>query len=49
MSSGMLSVLVANHFGVLTRVTNLFSRRGFNIKALTVGETENPALPESRF
>ncbi|MCX7614848.1 MAG: acetolactate synthase small subunit [Clostridiales bacterium] len=44
MSSGMLSVLVSNHFGVLTRVTNLFSRRGFNIKALTVGETENPAF-----
>ncbi|MDP4109930.1 MAG: acetolactate synthase small subunit [Bacillota bacterium] len=44
MSSGMLSVLVSNHFGVLTRVTNLFSRRGFNIKALTVGETENPSL-----
>lgn len=44
MGSGILSVLVSNHFGVLTRVTNLFSRRGFNIKALTVGETENPEL-----
>ena len=39
-----LSVLVANHFGTLTRVTNLFSRRGYNIKELTVGETENPKL-----
>jgi len=40
----VLSLLVSNHFGVLTRVTNLFSRRGFNIKSLAVGETENPAL-----
>ncbi len=44
MNPVILSVLVSNHFGVLTRVTNLFSRRGFNIKALTVGETENPTL-----
>jgi len=40
----ILSLLVSNHFGVLTRVTNLFSRRGFNIKELTVGETRDPAL-----
>lgn len=44
MKTAILSVLVTNHFGVLTRVTNLFGRRGFNIKALSVGETENPAL-----
>lgn len=44
MKSFVLSVLVSNHFGVLTRVTNLFSRRGFNIKSLAVGETENPEL-----
>lgn len=44
MRSHLLSVLVTNHFGVLMRVTNLFSRRGYNIQALTVGETENPAL-----
>ncbi len=37
----ILSILVSNHFGVLTRVTNLFSRRGYNIKELTVGETED--------
>ena len=42
MKSQILSLLVSNHFGVLTRVTNLFSRRGFNIKQLTVGETDNP-------
>lgn len=37
----VLSVLVANHFGVLTRISGLFSRRGFNIDSLSVGETEN--------
>ena len=38
----VLSILVNNHFGVLTRVTSLFSRRCFNIDSLTVGETEDP-------
>lgn len=38
----ILSVLVSNHFGVLNRVTNLFSRRGYNVKELTVGETLDP-------
>ena len=38
----VLSLLVLNHFGVLTRVTNLFSSRGYNIISLSVGETENP-------
>lgn len=38
----VLSLLVSNHFGVLTRVTNLFSARGYNIISLSVGETENP-------
>ena len=38
----VLSLLVSNHFGVLTRVTNLFSSRGYNIVSLSVGETENP-------
>ena len=44
MKAGVLSVLVSNHYGVLTRVSNLFTRRGYNIKALTGGETENPAV-----
>lgn len=44
MRNQLLSLLVTNHFGVLMRVTNLFSRRGYNIKALTVGETENPEM-----
>lgn len=40
----VVSVLVANHFGVLTRISGLFSKRGFNIDSLTVGETENPEI-----
>ena len=40
----ILSVLVANHFGVLTRISGLFSRRGYNIDSLNVGETENPEI-----
>lgn len=37
-----LSVLVENKFGVLTRVTGLFSGRGFNIDTLNVGPTNDP-------
>ena len=37
-----LSVLVENRPGVLARVSGLFSRRGFNIESLAVGQTENP-------
>lgn len=39
-----ISVLVENHFGVLAKISGLFSARGFNIKSLSVGETENPKL-----
>ena len=39
----IIAVYVDNKAGVLTRVTAMFTRRGFNIDALTVGETENPA------
>ena len=38
----VIAVFVENKFGVLTRVTSMFTRRGFNIDALTVGETESP-------
>ncbi|HHU05391.1 MAG TPA: acetolactate synthase small subunit [Clostridiales bacterium] len=37
----LLSILVKNEAGVLTRVSSLFSRRGFNIDSLSVGETES--------
>jgi acetolactate synthase-1/3 small subunit len=40
MSKHTLSVLVENKPGVLARVAGLFSRRGFNIDSLAVGETE---------
>ncbi len=40
----VLSILVDNTAGVLSRVAGLFSRRGFNIDSLTVGETQDPAI-----
>ncbi|MFC1539325.1 acetolactate synthase small subunit [Candidatus Latescibacterota bacterium] len=39
-----ISVTVENKFGVLARVSGLFSSRGYNIDSLAVGETENPAV-----
>jgi len=39
-----LSVLVENRAGVLTRVTSLFARRGYNIESLAVGTTQDPAI-----
>jgi len=44
MSKFVLSVLVENKFGVLSRVASLFSARGFNIDSLAVGETEDPEV-----
>ena len=38
----VIAVYVENKFGVLTRVTSMFTRRGFNIDSLTVGVTESP-------
>lgn len=40
----ILSLLVSNESGVLTRISGLFARRGFNIDSLSVGETENPRV-----
>ncbi len=42
MSEFKVAVLVRNEFGVLNRVTSMFRRRRFNIKCLTVSETESP-------
>lgn len=39
-----LSILVHNSSGVLTRVSSLFARRGYNIDSLTVGPTNNPEI-----
>ncbi|HOV25244.1 MAG TPA: acetolactate synthase small subunit [Pseudobacteroides sp.] len=44
MPKHLLSVLVQNHAGVLSRVSGLFSRRGFNIDSLAVGVTEDPEV-----
>ncbi len=38
----VLGVMVSNQFGVLARISGLFSRRGYNIDSLSVGETESP-------
>ena len=38
------AVLVENQFGVLGRITGLFSARGFNIESLCVAETEDPSV-----
>ncbi len=40
----VLSVLVENKSGVLSRVAGLISRRGFNIESLSVGPTEDPTM-----
>src|SRR3989338_2773770 len=40
----IISVLVENKVGVLSRITGLFSSRGVNIESLAVGETENMAI-----
>lgn len=42
MNKRILSLLVDNTSGVLSRVAGLFSRRGYNIDSLTVGETTDP-------
>jgi len=40
----VLSILVENKPGVLTRISGLFARRGFNIDTLTVGPTDDERL-----
>jgi acetolactate synthase-1/3 small subunit len=42
MKQRVLSILVDNTSGVLSRVAGLFSRRGYNIDSLTVGVTADP-------
>jgi acetolactate synthase-1/3 small subunit len=40
----ILTILVQNRPGVLTRIAGLFARRGFNIDTLAVGPTDDPSL-----
>lgn len=40
----VISILVDNQANVLTRVSSLFGRRGFNIDSLTVSATNDPGL-----
>ena len=39
-----ISLLVENKFGVLSRISGLFSGRGYNIESLSVGETIDPQI-----
>ncbi len=39
-----ISILVSNKFGVLSRISGLFSGRGYNIESLNVAETNDPAV-----
>ena len=40
----IISILVENHAGVLSRISGLFSRRSFNIDSLAVGVTDDPTV-----
>ena len=40
----IMSILVENKFGVLSRISGLFSGRGYNIESLTVNMTEKSDL-----
>lgn len=40
----ILSINVDNEFGVLTRITSLIRREGWNIRSLAVAQTEEPAV-----
>ncbi|ADP76857.1 acetolactate synthase, small subunit [Methanothermus fervidus DSM 2088] len=44
MRTHTISALVEHKPGVLQRISGLFTRRGYNIESITVGESENPEL-----
>ncbi len=45
----LVSVLVQDHPRVLTRITSMFARRGFNIESLAVGRTHIPSVSRISF
>jgi acetolactate synthase-1/3 small subunit len=44
MRKHIISILVENHSGALSRIAGLFSSRGYNISSLNVAETEEPSV-----
>lgn len=44
MRKHIISILVENHSGALSRIAGLFSSRGYNISSLNVAETEDPSI-----
>jgi acetolactate synthase-1/3 small subunit len=44
----IVELTVSNHCGVLSRITGLYSKRKYNIDALTVSETRDPELSVMR-
>jgi acetolactate synthase-1/3 small subunit len=42
----IVSILVENKFGVLTRISGLFSGRGFNIETISSGPTLDPSISQ---
>ena len=40
----VLSMLVENHQGVLSRISGLFSGRGYNLESITAGVTTDPKI-----
>ena len=44
MNKYIIGLLVNNKYSVLTRISSLFARRGYNIDSLTVGVTNNPEI-----
>ncbi|MBU3114790.1 acetolactate synthase small subunit [Clostridium lacusfryxellense] len=44
MNKYILSILVENHSGVLSKMAGLFTRRGYNIDSLTVSVTDDPTI-----
>lgn len=44
MRQAVLSILVDDSAGVLSRVSGLFSRRGYNIESITAGPTQTPKI-----